>query len=69
MIKPPNTKHKRTQQFPISFTSFNQIEQFLCHWKHKLEEYKCCLSTKSEGTKKKIQEEKEEDCDILFLNF
>jgi hypothetical protein len=69
MIKPPNIETKPTQQFQISFTSSNQIEQFLCHWKHKLEDYKCFRSTKSKGAKKKMQEKKEEDCDILFPNF
>jgi len=32
MIEPPNIKHKAyTQHFPICSSSFNQIEQFLCH--------------------------------------
>jgi hypothetical protein len=34
-----------------------------------LEDYKCFRSTKSKGAKKKMQEKKEEDCDILFPNF
>ncbi len=54
---------------PISSSSFNQFEQVLCHWKLKLEEYKCAQSTKSKGARKKMQEEKEEDCDILFQIF
>jgi hypothetical protein len=35
--------------------SFNQIEIFLCHWKRKLEGYKCSLSTKSKGQGKKLK--------------
>ncbi len=58
-----------TQHFQIFFSSFNQIEQFLCHWKCKLEDYKCSISTKSKGARKKTQGEKEVDYDILFQNF
>jgi hypothetical protein len=36
------------------------IEQFLCHWMHKLKGYKCSLSVKNkEATQKKTQEKDE----------
>jgi hypothetical protein len=34
-----------------------------------LEEYKYAQNTKNKGARKKMQEEKEEDCDILFQIF
>jgi hypothetical protein len=44
----------------LSFPSFqHQIERFLCHWKHKIESYKCFLNLKSKGTNQRTQEEKE----------
>jgi len=43
-----------------SFLSFqHQIEHFLCHWKCKIERYKCSLDLKSKGTKEIMQEERE----------
>jgi hypothetical protein len=45
------------------------MEQILCDWKCKLEDYKCSLNTTNKGARKKTQEEKEEDYDILFQFF
>ncbi len=58
-----------TQHFLISSSSFNQIEQFLCHWNHKLEFLFLFLNIKSKGEREITQEEKEENCDILSKFF
>jgi hypothetical protein len=48
--------HQTLSSFP-SF--YHQIEHFLCHWKRKIESYKCSLNLKNKGTKQRTQEEKE----------
>jgi hypothetical protein len=47
------------EHFPI-FSQFpNQMEQFLYHWMHKREGYKCFWNVKSKRATKKTQEEDE----------
>jgi hypothetical protein len=45
------------EHFPIFFSFLNQIEWFLCHWRHKLEGYTCYFTVRSKGTTEKTQEE------------
>ncbi len=70
MIKPLNTKHKPTHNiFQYLSCLVTKLIFSFFHWKHTLEDYKCFWNTKSKGTRKKKQEEKEEDSNILFPNF
>jgi hypothetical protein len=47
------------EHFPIFSQFSNQMEQFLYHWMHKWEGYKCFCNVKSKGATKKTQEEDE----------
>jgi hypothetical protein len=49
-VESPIIEHIFTVKHFSIFSSFlNHIEQFLYHWTHKLEGYKCLLNLKSKG--------------------
>ncbi len=48
-----------TQHFPIFFSLLNQMEWSLCHWRSRLDGYRCSLSVRSKWATQITEEEDE----------
>ncbi len=47
-VKLPIVEHVLiVEHIPIFFSFINEMERFLGHWMHKLEDYKCSLSVRN----------------------